>query len=498
LAAAQEDSALDQGLASARSTIAAGRPEEAIALLETLASAAPHSEQAMTLLALARERSRSQPTIAQGGVETPLAPASTLPNEGTTPSSMPTSEPSASELTPELAAATPAPLAEPVPPDEWVPLAPPRREDRASSVTPDPVVSAQIAPAAAVLTSTGDRSATFGPEPGDQRWKIVLVLVPMVLAALAFLGYQRLTAEPGNPSMVGSQIALATPARPAEQAGPIAVPTQTGPTAVPTLTAADLFTACEAAVTSAAWAQAAESCEKVRAREALHPGLSGALATTYVALGKAQLAQGSGVLAALSYFEQAVDAQPDDAEAGLQLQRASTYRDGSTALANENWPAATERLDTLYIAVPDYLETAGDDSVKSKLYTATLKWGEALLQDGHYADAREKCQKAGDLVPEAQAPKQCIAAAVAALATPTPVFVQPQAPVQAPAPPRSQPQTQPQAPAPAPPRAPQTQPQAKPQAAPPPAAPPAQPPPQALPTRPPVPAPAVPPTRPPY
>ena len=41
--AAEQEWALDQGLTSARSTLAAGRAEEAIALIETLMSSAPHS-----------------------------------------------------------------------------------------------------------------------------------------------------------------------------------------------------------------------------------------------------------------------------------------------------------------------------------------------------------------------------------------------------------------------------------------------------------------------
>jgi tetratricopeptide (TPR) repeat protein len=268
---------------------------------------------------------------------------------------------------------------------------------------------------------------------------------------------------------------------------------------LPTPTIADLFVPCEEAVKGADWAKAATACEQVRARDAEHPPLAAALATTYLALGKEQLAQGGGIAAALRYFEQAADARPDDPEAQQQLQRAVAYREGSSALAAENWPGAAEKLEAVYAVAPDYLEAAGEDGAKSKLFLALLKWGEALLRDGHFAEAKQRCEQALELAPESEPAKACGAAATAALATPIPrAAPQAQPPQTQPQaqPPRPQPQAQPQP-------APQTQPQARPQPQPQ-AQPPARPQPQAapaapaLPTRPPAPPVMAPPTRSPY
>ncbi len=68
----------------------------------------------------------------------------------------------------------------------------------------------------------------------------------------------------------------------------------------------------------------------------------------YVGLGKQLLVHGTAVIdeathraavqSGLGYFEQAVDAQPDDVDARQHLQRATAYRDGTAALSVENWP----------------------------------------------------------------------------------------------------------------------------------------------------------------
>jgi len=494
--AAEQEWALDQGLTSARSTLAAGRADEAIALLETLLGSAPQSAEARTLLAQARSQSVVEPSLAGAAVEAPLETPPALPDEGTQPRWTPTPQPRAAASIPWTPAESPVVRSGSAAPGANAAAQPSSRIEPRSAETRAIRVNEINAPTATPAPlSTGELPEFVAAAPEDQRWKVVLLAVPVALAILAIVGFQRLTAGSANAPITDEPIALATPALPAGQATAVSSPTPVEPTAVPTLTAAELFTDCQAAVDGADWAGAAESCEKARARDAGYPGLAGALATTYVALGKQQLTDGDGVTAALAYFEKAADAQPEDAAAQRQLQQAIAYREGKAALAAENWPAATERFDDLYGAAPDYLEQAGDESAKSNLYLAALKWGEALLRDGQYADAREKCQKALDLQPESQAPKACIAAATAALATPTPVRVQPQAPA-APARPPQQPQPQ----APAPPRPqPQAQPQPQPQARPPAApAPQPQPQPQALPTRPPVQAPAVPPTRPAY
>ena len=70
------------------------------------------------------------------------------------------------------------------------------------------------------------------------------------------------------------------------------------PCHLPTATAADLFVLCDDVVKAADWAEAVTACEKVSERDAEHPGLGDALATTYVALGKEELARDGTVAGA--------------------------------------------------------------------------------------------------------------------------------------------------------------------------------------------------------
>jgi serine/threonine protein kinase/outer membrane protein assembly factor BamD (BamD/ComL family) len=312
-----------------------------------------------------------------------------------------------------------------------------------------------------------------------------LAIAAAVLVALgigAFVLHQVIGPGPG-PSPTPTAVVTLTPA---------------GPTATPAPTAADLFATCDSAVKDERWTDAATACERVRAAQADYDGLADALAKTYVALGKQALDAKADLDGALDNFGKALAARPDDAEADQQRIWAQSYKEGDAALANENWPEATDKLEALYAVAPNYLESSDSGGVKKKLYQARLGWGQALLKDGSYADALRRCRGALELVPDSGEAADCQAVALAALATPTPVRVAPTV-APAPAPPRPAPTSAP-APAPAPPRPASTTAPAPPRPAPtsPPApAPTAVRPAPAPPTRPPAPAPAPPPTRPP-
>ena len=334
--------------------------------------------------------------------------------------------------------------------------------------------------AAAVPEAPASGPVVALPQPREEGHKkkyLLLAGLVAVVAGIAFLSFQ---------SIVGRSDSGAADSR----ATPAATATAVGATATPVPTAADLFPACETAVGAANWAEAAGACEKVQEKDANYPGLASALATTYVGIGKDRLAQGEPVSAALDYFQRALAAKPDDAEAAQQQAWATAFQEGDAALASGDWPTAAGKLQEVYEAAPDYLENSSDGGVKTKLFTTWLGWGDALLQSGQYAEARRRCEQALELVPDSAEAKTCVQTALAALATPTPApqFTQPapaappanQRPAQAPA---AQPPAQPARPA-----APQQAP-----AAPPPAAQPARPPapaPQAAP------APPAPPTRP--
>src|SRR5579875_1818775 len=281
-------------------------------------------------------------------------------------------------------------------------------------------------------------------------------------------------------------------------ADPTATP---APSATPEPTAADLFPACQSAVDATSWDDAADACEKVRAKDASYPGLADALDATYLGLGKKQLAQGGPVDAALAYFQQALAANPDDADAEAERSRAAEFQEGAAALDAGNWSVAAEKLGDVYAAAPDYLDSAGDGRVKAKLFAARLGWGQALLDAGDYANALQRCEDALALDADSPEATTCKTTALAALATPTPrpapvepVVRQPTA-----VPPRPQPQPEPPRPTPVPPR-PQPQPQPPPRPTPVPPRPQPQPqpppPPRPTPVPPrPQPAPPAPPTR---
>ena len=126
--------------------------------------------------------------------------------------------------------------------------------------------------AAPVSPSMAEEPAFVATAPEDQRWKVVLLVVPMALAVLVFFGFQRRTAGSANAPVDGDPISLATPARPAEQTPLVAVPTQAEPTPVPTLTAAELFKDCETAVRARDLGpRPPNPAKKVRARDAGYP-----------------------------------------------------------------------------------------------------------------------------------------------------------------------------------------------------------------------------------
>ncbi len=117
LAAAEQDCALHQGLASARATLAAGHPQEAVILLETLARVAPDPAEAKTLLAQALAEVAMPRTLPrQGGPPAPV-PARTTP-----PMAARLSTPAPAPSQPELAPGATEPAPQPAPPEQ-VPLA---------------------------------------------------------------------------------------------------------------------------------------------------------------------------------------------------------------------------------------------------------------------------------------------------------------------------------------------------------------------------------------
>jgi tetratricopeptide (TPR) repeat protein len=244
----------------------------------------------------------------------------------------------------------------------------------------------------------------------------------------------------GKVALVGGLVALAVVAllalqllggRSAERAVTSGV---AGTSAAPS--AAELFASCAGAASAARWPEAAATCEQVRALDRGYPGLALTLATVYVNLGKAALAGDGSPTAALDYFQRALAANPGDAEATRQRDWALAYQAGTTALASEEWQRAAEMLEPLYAAAPDYLNGAGPSAaggnsaadgigaaggnagVRHLLYTATLGWGRARLEDGDYAEAQRRCDRALALVPDSAEATACRAAAAAALASP--------------------------------------------------------------------------------
>jgi len=381
--------------------------------------------------------------------------------------------------------AGPAPSTRTVQPDQLGALRP--RPHVATGPTGDSAAAPETSAPGAVVAIPPP------PERGHKRKPLLLAGLVAVVAGIAFMTFQSIV----NRSDSGVVDSRVTPALTATAGEPTA-------TAVPT--AADLFPACETAVNAADWAEAAGACEKVQEKDANYPGLASALATAYVGLGKDRLAQGQPVSEALDYFQRALAAKPDDAEAAQQQAWATAFQDGDAALASGDWPTAAGKFQEVYAAAPDYLENSSDGGVKTKLLTTWLGWGDALLQSGQYAEARRRCEQALELVPDSAEATSCVQAAVAALATPTPAphFTQPapqappanQRPPQAPAAQPARPAPPPQAPAAQPPAAQPARPVQPAQQPARPAQPPQQPapPPPAVPTRPPV---VGPPTRPP-
>ena len=173
-----------------------GSCQEAIALLETLMSSAPHSAEARTLLAQARSRSAVPPTLAQAAVDVPLDSPSSLPAEETWPEPH-TLRPSRTKPRqlhghrerPRIVRSEPESSAVSAPSDI------PSRIKPLSAVSPAVGVSEIGAPSAApVSPSMAEEPAFVATAPEDQRWKVVLLVVPLALAVLVFFGFQRLTA----------------------------------------------------------------------------------------------------------------------------------------------------------------------------------------------------------------------------------------------------------------------------------------------------------------
>jgi serine/threonine protein kinase len=458
LADAEHQRDLEQALASARATLVAGRAAEAVAQLETLVRRAPDYVEARTLLGQARAQ-QAPPTVARE----PAAPVSRDPAPVVPP--VPLTRPSS---TPAGADAAPATMVGQRTQALGREAAP--RVTADAPTTPPPLVP-PVEPVPAE------------PARGGNGLKLALAGGVIALGLVAFLGIQRAQSG-GSQQPTATVVAVASPA---------------APTATLEPTAADLFPPCEQAVAAAAWSEALTACERVRAKDAQLAGLDGALAATYTALGKEKLASGGPVSEALTLFSKALEAKPDDAEAEQQRQWAQAYLEGEQALAAENWPQATEKLDQVYTVAPDYQASAADGGLKPKLFTARLKWGQALLEAGQYADAQRRCEQALELEPENGEARNCRALALAAQATPTPRPQPTAVPVQ---PAQTQPQQQ-QQPRPQPTAVPaRPQPTAVPQQPrPQPTAVPARPQPTAAPARPPptrAPAvPAAPPTRPP-
>jgi hypothetical protein len=415
LAEARQAADVQQTLASARATLAAGDAEHAVALLETVVGRLPGHLEARTLLAQARAARPSHATVLRHG------------------------EASHEPLTEKRPTKGDAPTAESVrpPPSRTRDAAPPPPVVAEAAAVPatlrpeppavEPAAAPNVFSPAPVLTSPGPRAG--------QSLALKLAVGGGLVAA-AILGvvlWPRPTAGPAPaPVVVESNVA----AEPQNAATATEVP----PTAVPTPSAADLFPACQSAVAASDWTQALAACEQVSQKDAAYDGLADALATTYLALGKEQVAQGAPLSEAVAQFDKALAAKPDAAEAEQQRSWALAYLDGQDALAAENWPLATEKLDQVYTVAPDYRGPV-DGGVKQALYSARLGWGEALLAAGSYADARAKCAQALALVPDSAPATNCQARADAALApppTPAPVFrpaptAVPRAPAAAPA-----------------------------------------------------------------
>ncbi|HZR99466.1 MAG TPA: serine/threonine-protein kinase [Chloroflexota bacterium] len=359
---------------------------------------------------------------AEAGLE-PVRPAAPAGRAGAAPAAPPTEAPTGTaRLAPTGALSAPTTGA--------------TREARTAPARPAPAAPLRQPPAPA----PAGVPPPAAPPPGWGYWRVVALVALLLIGALA--GLRWLGGGLGSPPS-----AAATPSVPPATPAPSAT---TAPTATPAPSAATLFPACEAAVGAADWAAAAAACEAVRALDAAYPGLASALAATYLALGQEQLAHGGPVEQALAYFEQALAAQPDDPVVAEARDRAAAYLDGAAALDAGNWPLAATKLGSVYAAAPDYLAGSPTGGVKARLYEARLGWGQALLDAGSYAEAQRRCEQALALAPDDPAAMACRAAAVAALATPTP---QPPPVAAPPAPPRAAPTAapvRPAAPAPAP------------------------------------------------
>ena len=409
LTEAQQTAEVGDELSTAEATLAAGRAQEAVALLETVARKAPRSEEARTLLA--RARAQIEPATLARQVERATPPEAPVPEattgERTRPSvqdEAPTSLRQSGGLVtpPATDGGTEAPTS-------LRPAVAPERaaDEAAASLAAAAAVGAEAETPASVAVAAP--APVVVPAAAPRRGNALKLVLPAGLAALAlvaFLAYQQ-TRPTTSPEVT----------RPTEV---VAVVPPQAPTATPAATAADFFPSCASNVFTGNWSQAATDCEKVRDMDASFPGLSTALATTYLNLGKQQLADGGQIAPALDYFDKALAARPDDAEAEQQRLWAKLYQDGDAALAAEDWPTAAEKFQALYTVAPEYLASTGDRAVKPKLFAAQLGLGQSLLDAGEYAEAQRRCDQALALVSDSEAALACRASALAALATPTP------------------------------------------------------------------------------
>jgi tetratricopeptide (TPR) repeat protein len=153
----------------------------------------------------------------------------------------------------------------------------------------------------------------------------------------------------------------------------------------------------------------------VRDADADYPGLAGALAATYLHLGRAELENGAPA-AAIALFDAVLAHEPYNQVAAEQRDLALAYLEGEAALDAGNWPLAATKLQEVHDLAPDYLEGTGRGGVKEKLYAARLRWGQALLEQRVYAAAASFCAQAAMLVPTGAEAVACRDAAGAALA----------------------------------------------------------------------------------
>jgi hypothetical protein len=247
-------------------------------------------------------------------------------------------------------------------------------------------------------------------------------MVVLVLVVVAWLGIARWR------DFVAAAATISPTAGPGV---PAAVATGPAPAAAPAAPrTSELYAQCRSAVAAAQWSAATEVCEQVRDSGATFPGLAGALATTYHALGEQSLLAGSAPNEALGHFEAALALIPEDADLQQSRDWTQALVDGRAAIDAGQWATAAEKLEPLRAWAPELLRAFAAEQVPPLLYATRLGWGEAALAAGNYGEAERWCGQAANLgtgKPEAEA---CLAKVRAARAAANPP---PAAPAAAPA-----------------------------------------------------------------